>query len=66
MLLLIIASAFWDEKGNIGLEEKKIYGSQSHVIDFSGDFVAVKTSTDINERIPKSTEINNHMKEQYI
>lgn len=53
MLLLIIASAFWDEKGNIGLEGKKKYRSQSHVIDFSGDFVAVKTSTDINERIPK-------------
>lgn len=52
MLLLIIASAFWDEKGNIGLEKKK-YESHSHVIDFSGDFVAVKTSTENNERIPE-------------
>lgn len=37
MLLLIIASAFWDEKGNIGLEGKKSMKSQSHVIDISGD-----------------------------
>lgn len=51
MLLLIIASAFWDEKGNIGLEKK--YESHSHVIDFSGDLVAVKTSTENNERIPE-------------
>lgn len=34
-------------------KKEKKYGSQSHVIDFSGDFVAVKASTDINERIPK-------------
>lgn len=57
MLLLIIASAFWDEKGNIGLEKyiyikKKPSESQSHVIDFSGEFVAVETSNDKNERAP--------------
>lgn len=34
------------------------------MIDISGDFVAVETSTDINERIPKKT--NNHLKEQNI
>lgn len=51
MLLLIIASAFWDEKGNISLGKK--YELQSHVIDISGDFVAVETSGDINERVPK-------------
>lgn len=56
MLLLIIASAFWDEKGNIGLEgKKKKYRSQSHVIDFSGDFVAVKTS---NRYKWKDTKVN--------
>lgn len=53
MLLLIIASAFWDEKGNISLEKKNIYESQSHVTDISGDFVAVETSADINERVSK-------------
>lgn len=58
MLLLIIASAFWDEKGNIGLEKYKkkkktpTSESQSHVIDFSGEFVAVETSNDKNERAP--------------
>lgn len=41
MRLLIIASAFWDEKGNISLE--KIYKSQSSMIDVTGDFVSVET-----------------------
>jgi len=36
MPLLIIASAFWDEKGNISLEKN---------MNFKKDLVAVETST---------------------
>lgn len=48
MRLLIIASAFWDEKGNIGLEKKN--ESQSHVIDVQGTLWQMRLHH-INERI---------------
>lgn len=51
MLLLIIASAFWDEKSNISLEKKKKKKeSQTPVIDITGDLVSAETWTDRNER----------------
>ncbi len=43
MLLLIIASAFWDKKGDISLGKKK-YECQSTVIDIFGDSEVVEMS----------------------